>query len=52
LGIKYDSIETKSLARQIADSLQTAIFAGDVKADERLPPEYELAEKFEVSRPT
>ena len=52
MAIKYDSIETKSLARQIADSLQTAIFAGDVKADERLPPEYELAEKFEVSRPT
>jgi DNA-binding FadR family transcriptional regulator len=52
LGIKYDSIETKSLARQIADSLQTAIFAGDVRADERLPSEHELAEKFEVSRPT
>ncbi len=52
MGIKYDSIETKSLARQIADSLQTAIFAGDVRADERLPSEHELAEKFEVSRPT
>ena len=50
--IKYDSIETKSLARQIADNLQTAIFNGDVRADERLPSEHELAEKFEVSRPT
>lgn len=50
--IDYTSIETKSLARQIADSLQTAIFNGDVKADERLPSEHELAEKFEVSRPT
>jgi DNA-binding FadR family transcriptional regulator len=52
LVIKYDSIETKSLARQIADNLQTAIFNGDVHADERLPSEHELAEKFEVSRPT
>jgi DNA-binding FadR family transcriptional regulator len=52
LVIKYDSIETKSLARQIADNLQTAIFNGDVRADERLPSEHELAEKFEVSRPT
>jgi len=52
LGIKYESIETKSLARQIADNLQAAIFNGDVRADERLPSEHELAEKFEVSRPT
>ena len=50
--IKYDSLETKSLARQIADNLQTAIFNGDVRADERLPSEHELADKFEVSRPT
>ena len=50
--IKYDQLETKSLARQIADNLQTAIFNGDVRADERLPSEHELAEKFEVSRPT
>jgi DNA-binding FadR family transcriptional regulator len=52
LVIKYDSLETKSLARQIADNLQTAIFNGDVRAEERLPSEHELAEKFEVSRPT
>ena len=50
--INYNSIETKSLARQIADNLQTAIFSGDVRANERLPSEHELAEKFEVSRPT
>jgi DNA-binding FadR family transcriptional regulator len=52
LAIKYDSLETKSLAIQIADNLQTAIFNGDVRADERLPSEHELAEKFKVSRPT
>ena len=52
MDINYDSIETKSLARQIADSLQTAIFSGDVKDDDRLPSEHVLAEKFEVSRPT
>ena len=52
MAIKYDSLETKSLTRQIADNLQTAIFNGDVRADERLPSEHELAEKFEVSRPT
>jgi DNA-binding FadR family transcriptional regulator len=52
LVIKYDQLETKSLARQIADNLQTAIFNGDVRADERLPSEHELAKKFDVSRPT
>lgn len=52
MAIKYESIETKSISRQIADNLQTAIFNGDVRADERLPSEHELAEKFEVSRPT
>lgn len=52
MDINYDSIETKSLARQIADSLQSAIFSGDVKADDRLPSEHELAKKFDVSRPT
>ena len=50
--IKYDQLETKSLARQIADNLQTAIFNDDVRADERLPSEHELAKKFDVSRPT
>ena len=52
MAIKYDSLETKSFSRQIADNLQTAIFNGDVRADERLPSEHELAEKFAVSRPT
>ena len=52
MAIKYDQLETKSLAKQIADNLQTAIFKGDVRTDERLPSEHELAEKYEVSRPT
>lgn len=40
------------LSAQIAKSIRDAIIAGDLTADERLPSEAELADKFSVSRPT
>jgi DNA-binding FadR family transcriptional regulator len=40
------------LSTQIAKSIRDAIIAGDLTADDRLPSEAELADKFSVSRPT
>jgi len=50
--IAYQGIVTTSVARQIADSIRTAILEGRIKADERLPTEEELAARYGVSRPT
>lgn len=51
-GIKYDSVVTEGVAKQIANSIREAILEGRLQANERLPTEHELAERFAVSRPT
>ena len=43
---------TLDLSAQIATSLRDAIISGQLRADQRLPSEAELAEDFNVSRPT
>lgn len=40
------------LSAQIAAAIRDAIISGDLPVDERLPSEAELAEQFQVSRPT
>src|SRR6056297_4126832 len=40
------------LSAQIAEAIRDAIVEGRMIVDERLPSEAELAEQFEVSRPT
>ncbi|MGB0722898.1 MAG: FadR/GntR family transcriptional regulator [Gammaproteobacteria bacterium] len=45
-------IQTKGLARQIADQLRQAIIEGQLKAGDRLPTEEELSRRYGVSRPT
>jgi len=50
--MRYGQIVTASLAGQIAESLEQAIVGGQLKIDERLPTEDELAARFGVSRPT
>ena len=40
------------LSAQIAQAIRDAIVSGEMIVDERLPSEAELAEQFEVSRPT
>lgn len=50
LDLKLDA--TKDLAPQIADAIRDSIISGDLRVDQRLPSESELAEKFNVSRPT
>jgi DNA-binding FadR family transcriptional regulator len=43
---------TQSLAKQIAEQIRQAIVDGRLQADQRLPTEDDLAERFAVSRPT
>lgn len=52
MAIQYDRVVTQSLAKQIAEQIRSAILQGDLKVDERLPTEEELAARFDVSRPT
>lgn len=47
-----DSIVTESASKQIEEQLRRAIQEGRLRADQQLPTEAELAERFGVSRPT
>ncbi|MEM9792820.1 MAG: FCD domain-containing protein [Pseudomonadota bacterium] len=50
--MKIDPSSPSDLSTQIATALRDAIVAGDLLADARLPSETELADHFDVSRPT
>ncbi|MGZ2258042.1 FadR/GntR family transcriptional regulator [Roseobacter sp. A03A-229] len=50
--MKIDPSNPADLSAQIAGAIRDAIIAGSLIVDERLPSEAELAEQFEVSRPT
>ena len=50
--MKIDPKNPADLSAQIAKAIRDAIVSGDLLVDERLPSEAELAEQFEVSRPT
>ncbi|MDA8216746.1 MAG: FadR/GntR family transcriptional regulator [Dehalococcoidales bacterium] len=50
LDISYPTVARIDTRRTIADHLQQAILSGDLKAGEQLPPEYELVDRFKVSR--
>lgn len=52
MSIKYNGLVTHGIARQIAEKLCSAIVAGRLLVDERLPTEDDLATRFSVSRPT
>jgi len=52
MPINYTAIRRDGLSTQISDTLRDAIIAGELSADQRLPSETELAERFGVSRPT
>lgn len=52
MAIDFEPLQTKSLARQIADRIRQSIISGELGADERLPGEEQLASQFGVSRPT
>ncbi|PSL17270.1 FadR/GntR family transcriptional regulator [Shimia abyssi] len=50
--MKIDPTSKSDLSAQIAKSIRDAIISGDMIVDERLPSESELADQFDVSRPT
>lgn len=50
--MKIDPNSSKDLSAQIASAIRDAIIAGDLIVDQRLPSEAELADHFDVSRPT
>ncbi|MEM7424738.1 MAG: FadR/GntR family transcriptional regulator [Pseudomonadota bacterium] len=52
MSITYEPVVTTSVTRQIAEQIRQSIVDGRLKADDRLPTEHELAEQFNVSRPT
>ena len=52
MSITYEPVVTTSVARQISEQIRESILDGRLKADDRLPTEHELAQQFEVSRPT
>ncbi|WP_341366026.1 FadR/GntR family transcriptional regulator [Yoonia sp. BS5-3] len=50
--MKIDPSNPADLSAQIAKAIRDAIISGALPVDERLPSEAELAEQFDVSRPT
>lgn len=50
--MKIDPDSKIDLSAQIAKAIRDGIIAGTLRVDERLPSEAELAEQFDVSRPT
>ena len=50
--MKIDPKNPADLSAQIAKAIRDAIISGELIVDERLPSEAELAEQFDVSRPT
>ncbi|APG46805.1 FadR/GntR family transcriptional regulator [Phaeobacter porticola] len=50
--MKLDPKSAADLSAQIAQSIRDAIVSGALIVDERLPSEAEMAEQFQVSRPT
>lgn len=52
MSLNYDEVVRTGLAKQVADTIRTAILEGRLKVDERLPNEEELARRFGISRPT
>ncbi|WEX11150.1 FadR/GntR family transcriptional regulator [Chelativorans sp. AA-79] len=52
MSLNYDEIVRTGLARQVAETIRSAILEGRLKVDQRLPNEEELARRFGVSRPT
>lgn len=52
MSLKISLDSSKDLAPQIANAIRESIISGALPVDERLPSESELAEQFNVSRPT
>ncbi len=52
MSLEIAPVAQRSLSSQIAHQIRQAIMDGSLKADDRLPTEEELAQRYQVSRPT
>jgi DNA-binding FadR family transcriptional regulator len=52
VSLEIEPVAQRSLSSQIAHQIRQAIMDGSLKADDRLPTEEELAQRYQVSRPT
>ncbi|NNF78768.1 MAG: FadR family transcriptional regulator [Rhizobiales bacterium] len=52
MSITYEPVVTTSVTRQISEKIRESILDGRLKAEDQLPTEHELADQFNVSRPT
>lgn len=52
MTLEIEPVAQRSLSSQIAGQIRQAIIDGSLKADDRLPTETELAQRYQVSRPT
>jgi GntR family transcriptional regulator, transcriptional repressor for pyruvate dehydrogenase complex len=50
--MKFQPIKPKKVSAQIADQIRSSILSGEFAPGDKLPPERELAEMFDVSRPS
>src|SRR5512138_3361716 len=48
----FQPIKPKKVSSQIAEQIRSSILAGEFSPGDKLPPERELAEMFDVSRPS
>ncbi len=52
MELEFDDIVRSGLAKQVSETIRSAILEGRLRVDDRLPSEEELARRFQVSRPT
>jgi GntR family transcriptional repressor for pyruvate dehydrogenase complex len=50
--MKFKRIKTTTVSESIVEQLEEMILNGELKAGDKLPPERELAQQLQVSRPT
>jgi len=50
--MKFDSVKSISISDTVAEEIERNILAGKLLAGNKLPPERELADQFNVSRPS
>ena len=50
--MKFQPIKPKKVSTQIFDQIRSSILSGEFSPGDKLPPERELAEMFDVSRPS
>lgn len=50
--MKFQEVESTSISDTVANEIKKRVLAGDLVAGNKLPPERELAEQFNVSRPS